>query len=176
METMETMDRIRSAFSRLVHVYTKRPEVARYHNVMRARIIEGLACEAREGDWRAVIDMPVEVGGSNQGPTPGVHGRAALASCLAIGYAINLARAGIAVRAIEVQVEADIDYRGLAGFADVNPGYSAVRHTLYLDCDAPPEQVQPVIDESQRSSPYLNVFGEPQPLAGQVVFGPPPAR
>jgi uncharacterized OsmC-like protein len=172
---MSAMDRIRDAFSRMAHVYAKRPEAARYTGVMRARIVDGLRCEAQEGDWRAVIDMPVEAGGSNQGPTPGVHGRAALASCLAIGYAINLARAGIAVRGIEVQVEADGDYRGLAGFADVNPGYSQVRHTLYLDCDAAPEQLQPVIDEARRSSPYLHVFSDPQPLVGRVVFGPPPA-
>ncbi|WP_332748406.1 OsmC family protein [Hydrogenophaga sp.] len=169
---MDAQDHIRNAFSRMAHVFAKKPEAAQDTSVMRARVVEGLHCEAQEGDWRFSIDMPVEGGGIGAGPTPGVHGRAALASCLAIGYSIFLARAGIGVRSLEVEVAADYDNRGLLGMEGVYPAYLGVRHTLYLEADATPEQLEPVLAEARRCSPYLHVFADPQPLQGSVVYGP----
>ena len=119
---MNAQDHIRNAFGRMAHVFAKRPEAARDTSVMRARVVDGLHCEAQEGNWRFSVDMPVEAGGSGAGPTPGVHGRAALASCLAIGYSICLARAGVAVRSLEVEVAVDYDNRGLVGMDGIYPG------------------------------------------------------
>jgi len=141
---------------------------------MRARIVDGLRCETCEGNWKFTLDMPSEAGGTGAGPTPGVHGRAALAGCLAMSYSIELARAGIEARSIEVELSVDYDNRGMLGMANVSPGYLAVRHTLYLECDAPRETVQAVLERAQHNSPYLNIFATPQPVSGEVVFGPRP--
>lgn len=168
------MQRIRDAFDRMQHVFSKRPAVAQASATMRARIIDGVHCEAREGDWLLSLDMPVEAGGTNAGATPGVHGRAALASCLAIGYSIELARAGIEARSIEVELQVDYDNRGIVGMDNVRPGYLDVRHTLYLETDAPLDMVQPALERAQRNSPYLDVFSIAQPVSGHVVFGPRP--
>ena len=48
---MSSTQRIRDAFDRMQHVFAKRPAVARATATMRARIIDGLHGEAREGDW-----------------------------------------------------------------------------------------------------------------------------
>ncbi len=168
------MQRIRDAFDRMQHVFAKRPAVAQASATMRARIIDGLHCEAREGDWLLSLDMPVEAGGTNAGATPGVHGRAALASCLAIGYSIEFARAGIEARSVEVELQVDYDNRGIVGMDNVRPGYLDVRHTLYLETDAPLELVQPALERAHRNSPYLDVFSNAQPVTGHVVFGPRP--
>jgi uncharacterized OsmC-like protein len=53
--------------------------------------------------------MVQKSGGSGSGPNPGVLGRASLASCLAISYAMLAARREIALKAVEVDVEADYD-------------------------------------------------------------------
>ena len=168
---MNHQEHIRNAFDRLAQVFGKRPAAAQGSGQMSARLVEGLRCEAREGNWRFTIDMPEEAGGSDAGPPPGVHGRAALASCLAIGYGICLARAGISPRSLEVVVQAAYDNRGLLGMDSVYPGYLAVKHTLYLECDAPQEVAQAAIDEAQRCSPYLHIFSDAQPVTAQVVFG-----
>lgn len=167
---MTHLQRIRAAFDRLESIFAKKPAVASGTGVMRARIVDGLRCEAREDDWQFTIDMPREAGGTEAGPTPGVHGRAALASCLAIGYSIVLARAGIETRSLEVEVQADYDDRGLVGMANVYPGYLAIRHTLYIDCDASQEAVRAAVAQAERNSPYLHVFADPQPCTGSIVF------
>lgn len=171
---MSSTQRIRDAFDRMQHVFGKRPAAAQATATARARIIDGLHCESREGDYLLSLDLPSDAGGTGAGATPGVHGRAALASCLAMSYSIELARAGIEARSIEVELQVDYDNRGLLGMDDIRPGYLAVRHTLYLDADAPREAVQAAIDRAQRNSPYLDVFSQPQPVSGQVVFAPRP--
>ena len=171
---MSSTQQIRAAFDRMQHVFVARPAVAQASATMRARITDGLHCEAREGDWLLSLDMPVEAGGTGAGATPGVHGRAALASCLAIGYSIELARAGIEARSVEVEVQVDYDNRGLLGMDNIRPGYLDVRHTLYLDTDAPLEDVQPALERAQRNSPYLDIFSNAQPVSGCVVLGPRP--
>lgn len=168
------MKRIRDAFDRMESVFARRPEAAQANATMRACIIDGLRCEAREGDWQFSLDMPMEAGGTNAGATPGVHGRAALASCLAMSYSIELARAGIEAHSIEVELQVDYDNRGLLGMDNITPGYVAVHHTLYVETDAPHAAVQVAVDKAQRNSPYLDVFARPQPVSGHVVFGPRP--
>ena len=53
---MSSTQRIRDAFDRMQHVFAKRPAVALATATIRARIIDGLRCEAREG-W---VDAAVE--------------------------------------------------------------------------------------------------------------------
>jgi len=171
---MSSMQRIRDSFDRMQHVFGKRPAAAQATATMRARVIDGLRCEAREGEWQFALDMPADAGGTGAGPTPGVHGRAALASCLAMSYSIELARDGIEARSIEVELKVDYDHRGMLGMANVSPGYLDVRHTLYLECDAPRDAVQAVLDRALHNSPYLHIFANPQPVSGEVVFGPRP--
>jgi len=91
-----------------------------------------------------------------------------------MSYSIEFARAGIEARSVEVEVQADYDNRGLVGMDNIRPGYLNVQHTLYLDTDAPLDVVQPALEKAQRNSPYLDVFSQPQPVSGQVVFGPRP--
>lgn len=167
---MSANETIRAAWGRMQAVFEKKPALAQGTGVMRAKLIEGLCCELKEDGWRFSADMPPEAGGSGQHPVPGVYGRAALASCLAIGYAVWLARAGFDWRSIEVEVQADFDHRGMVGMADVYPGYLRVRHILYIDSDASQDSLRRAIDDARRFSPYLHVFADPQPVTGEVVF------
>lgn len=169
-----TAERIRTAWDRMQAAFERKPAQAQGQCTMRARVVDGLHCELREGDWTLAVDMAVEAGGTGLHPTPGVLGRGALAGCLAIGYTAWLARAGLSWRSLEVEVQADFDDRGMLGSTDVYPGYLRVRHTLHIDSDAPQEALRRAIEQAQSASPYLHVFADPQPLSGAVVFGPRP--
>jgi uncharacterized OsmC-like protein len=130
----------------------------------RARLVDGLHCEIAEGSWRFHVDMPAKAGGEETGPTPGVLGRGALASCLVMGIAGWAARLEIEVRGVEVEVEADFDARGEFGLDGIPPGYSEVRYRIAIDSPAPAADIGRLLERVERHSPYLDVFGRAVPL------------
>jgi uncharacterized OsmC-like protein len=107
--------------------------------------------------------MPEQAGGNEAGPTPGVFGRAALGSCLAIGYMMRAATMGIPISKLEVEVQADYDDGALFGTApNVPPGYLEVRYSVTIESDASEEDIINMLDEADKHSPYLDIFSRAQ--------------
>jgi len=158
------MKDIKTAFERSVKALTLRPSIGRGTSVTKARLREGLACEITSGRWQLVADMPPSSGGTATGPTPSVYGRAALASCLAIGYQMRAAKLGVPIASIEVVVEGDYDEAGLYGTAEVPAGYLAVRYTVTVESSAPEAEVRRVVEEADAHSPWLDMFAAAKPV------------
>jgi uncharacterized OsmC-like protein len=113
--------------------------------------------------------MSPKYGGTGNGPNPGLLGRAALASCLAIGYGIWAARLGVLFDALEVEVQADYDTSGNLGVADdVRPGYLAIRCVVTVSSTSPQADVMRVLDTADRLSPYNDIFSNGVPLTREV--------
>ena len=127
---MADVTTIRQIAERHVELLARRPDRGLLTCRTRARRVAGLRCEIEEGPWRLAADMPRKIGGEETGPTPGVLGRAALASCLVIGVSAWSARLGIELGAVEVEVETDFDARGELGMGEVEPGYSVIAWAL----------------------------------------------
>jgi uncharacterized OsmC-like protein len=155
-------DDIKTAFDRVARALTLRPSFGRDTGITRARIREGLTCDIDSGPWRLVADMPAPAGGSAAGPTPGVYGRAALASCLAIGYKMYAAALDVPIESLEVEVQADYDDAALYGVSDSPAGYLEVRYVVTVESSAPEADVLRVLDEGDAHSPYLDVFSRAQ--------------
>jgi uncharacterized OsmC-like protein len=158
------MSDIKTAFERSVKALTLRPSIGRGTSVTTVRMREGLVCEISSGRWNLVADLPASSGGTASGPTPSVLGRAALGSCLAIGYQMRAAARGVAIRSLEVVVECDYDEAGLYGTADVPAGYSAVRYSVTIESDAPESEVRRVIEDADAHSPWLDMFANAKPV------------
>ena len=159
------MKDIKTAFERSVKALTLRPSIGRGTSATTVRITEGLACEIISGRWKLVADMTASSGGTATAPTPGVYGRAALGSCLAIGYQMRAAAAGVPIRSLEVVVEGDYDEGGLYGVGDVPAGYLAVRYTVTIESSAPEAEVRRVVEEADAHSPWLDVFASAKSVA-----------
>lgn len=156
------MEQIRTAFERCAKALSLRPSLGRSTGVSRTRVRQNLTCDIEEGPWKLVADMPAQAGGSASGPTPGVLGRAALGSCLAIGYMMHAAKLGVPIAALDVEVQADYDDGALFGVSDAPPGYLDVRYTVTVESSAPEADIRRVIDEGDAHSPYLDVFSRAQ--------------
>jgi uncharacterized OsmC-like protein len=102
------------------------------------------------------------VGGNSTGPTPGVYGRAAFGSCLAIGYMMKAASMNIPIHSLEVEVQADYDDGALFGTSDNKPGYLQVRYIVTVESDAPEQSIIAMLDDADQHSPYLDVFSRAQ--------------
>ncbi len=165
---MHDDEKIKVAFDRSVKALRLKPSLGLGTGTSTARIVNGLTCEVTEGPWKLISDMPQQAGGNGAGPTPGVYGRAALGSCLAIGYAMRAASMQINVSSIEVSVEADYDDGVLFGTSEGYPGYKEVRYTVSVETDAPEDTVLQWLDACDAHSPYLDVFARGQKCARNV--------
>lgn len=161
---------IREKLKRSIRAMELRNSVGRGTAATRCRIVDGLMCEVEEGPWRMTVDMSETSGGQGRGPNPGVLGRGALASCLAISYRMYASLRGVPLDSVAVEVQADYDSRGLLGVGDVPSGYQAIRYVVEVESEAPESDVMTVIEEAEEHSPYLAVFGRPHPPTRQVRF------
>jgi uncharacterized OsmC-like protein len=156
---------IASAIERNVKAVTLRPSVGQGTAVTRATLRDGLACDIQEGPWTLVAGMTEKYGGANDGPNPGVYGRAALASCLAIGYAMWAARLGVQVDHLEIEVRADYDVRGELGVTDeVRPGYTQIRYIVSVSSPASREAIDHWLDTADRYSSWRDNIANAVPL------------
>lgn len=161
-------DKIKTAFERNAKALGLRPTLGQGTAATKVRVVDGLTCEIEEGSWRLVADMGERSGGNNAGPNPGVLGRAALGSCLAMSYAMWAAHRGVPLQGIEVEIQADYDARGHYGVADVPAGYVEVRYLVTIESDAPEPEIVSLLDEADAHTSYLDVFARPQPMRREV--------
>jgi uncharacterized OsmC-like protein len=165
--------RIKTAFERQAKAVELRPSLGQYTVVSKVRVREGLACEIEEGPWKLTADLKKAGGGKDEGPTPGVLGRAAFGSCLAMGYILWAAKLGVPISDIAVDVETDVDERGRYGLADLPAGYQQVRYTVKVQSTAPEADVSRVIEMGDAHSPYFDVFNRAIDLKRKVEITNP---
>jgi uncharacterized OsmC-like protein len=147
-----------------------RPSIGKGTATTTARVRNGsTTCDLEDGRWKLVADESEGDGGAGLGPDPGVFGRAALASCLALGYVMWADYFGIPVDDVEVVVEADYDASGLLGVDDsIPPRWSAMRYAARIASSAPEAKVREMVEYADRHSSLLYAFKDAIPVSGEV--------
>ncbi len=167
---MAEPETIRTAFERNRKVLSLKPKKGQYKTTTHIRVQDGTTCEVQHKHWTFLADVGENQGGNDAGPGPSVLERAALGSCLAIGYVTWAAFLEVPVDDVQVDVEADVDARGTFGIDDVSPGYRAVRYRVCIDSPASEDAVQDVIEKADAHSPVLHNLRNPVPIEREVIF------
>ena len=96
---------------------------------------------------------------------------ASLAACQEITLRMVAAAMGIELRAVDLRVEGDMDFRGTMGVDPETPvGFTAIRTIIDIDADASPERLEKL---RQRAERYCVVGATlRQPPAMEVRFSP----
>lgn len=170
---MNNQSELKKSFLRISRAFSKKPALGQDTYVSTTRINDQLSCEIQEGNWSFRADMPKEVGGQESASTPGALGRAALGSCLAIGYMLWASRLDVPVSSLEVEIHADSDDAGLFGAADIAPGYSEIRYRVCIESPAPEADILNLLNEGDKHSPWLDVFTRPVICKREVVIREP---
>lgn len=174
---MEDQEPIRAAIERNVRAVSAKPSFGQGTAVTRVTLRPGLTAEVEEGPWKFSVGMTEKYGGQNNAPNPGVYGRAALGSCLCIGYSMWAARMGLTIDSLSVEVQADYDVRGELGVTDtVRPGYGRIRYVVSVETDAPDDAVQKWLDTADRCSSWLDDLRNPVPVTREVRLSRPQVR
>ena len=144
--------------------------------VTRVRVRSGVTCDIEDGSWKFVADEMPGDGGAGLGPDPGVFGRAALGSCLAIGYVFWAAYLQVPLDSVEVIVEADYDAHGQFGLTPgLPPGWTGLRYRTEISSPAPADKVRQLVEQADRYSSILDDFRRPHDVTSQLVINGVPA-
>jgi len=164
----ERTERLKSAFERNAKAMTLRPSLRQGTARTKVSLRDGLTCDVEDGNWKLTVDASPKSGGDGRGPDPGVFGRAALGSCLAISYRLWAAKLGVDIRAIDVEVQADYDAGPHYGVTDAPPGYRQVRYIVTVESDAPEADVLKVLDTADARSPLRDDFARALDLRREI--------
>ena len=165
---------VRTAVDRVVKAVSVRPSVGQGTAITMVQLRPGLIAEVEDGPWKFSVGMTEKYGGSNNAPNPGVYGRAAFGSCLAIGYAMWAERLGVAIDSLSVEVQADYDVRGELGVEqDVRPGYSQMRYIVTIESAASESDVMHVLDTADRHSSWRDDIANAVPVRREVRLTAP---
>lgn len=133
----------------------------------------GVLSEIRIGRHAMVVDEPPSVGGTGSAPNPVEIALAGLLSCQVVTYRLWAAKLDIQLDGIAVEVEGDLDVRGLFGLADddaaVRPGPGAVRVVVTLTGPAAPERYADLAAAVDEHCPVLDLFRHPTPVTTRVI-------
>ncbi|MGI8497613.1 MAG: OsmC family protein [Gemmatimonadaceae bacterium] len=165
---MDQQERIRTSFERNARALALRPALGRGTASTRVTVRDGLTCDVEDGPWRLTADMGEKSGGNNQGPNPGVLGRAALGTCLAVSYMLWASKLNVAIARLEVEVQTDYDSRGYHGVDDVPAGYEAIRYLVTVKSEASETEVLRALDMADRNSDFLALYRNPQEVTREV--------
>lgn len=89
---------------------------------------------------------------------------AALGSCLSIGIHANALGRGIALRSLELSIEADVNMTSAWGSGDLHPktiGFESVRVAVTIDADASRKDLAALIKHTVLWSPVANTLHSP---------------
>ncbi|MDZ7706840.1 MAG: OsmC family protein [Trueperaceae bacterium] len=118
--------------------------------------------DSRERPLELVGDEPPVLLGDNAGPNAVEAVLHALTSCLTVGFVYNAAAQGIEVRALDFDVEGELDLRAFLGVSDdARPGYQTIRVRYRVDADAPRAALEDLCAYVQRTSPVLDMLTKP---------------
>ena len=79
-----------------------------------------------------------------------------------MGITMYAAKHGVAIDALEVEIQADYDDGALFGVSNAAPGYAEVRYIVRVTSGASADDIHRVLEDAERHSPYLDVFSRAQ--------------
>jgi uncharacterized OsmC-like protein len=118
-------------------------------------------------------DDPDILGGVDGAPMPVEVLMAALAGCVTSGIAANAALFGTPLDDVAIEMEADIDLRGMLGHdKSVRNGFSDIRYTVTIASQAPEEKVRRCKETIDRKSPVRDTIANPVNVTSKFVYKP----
>ena len=122
-------------------------------------------------DFHISADEPELLLGNDMGANPVELALSALASCLTTTLIYHAAARGITIRAVESELEGDLDLRGFLGMSDsVRRGYKNIGVKMRVDADASQDMLDELIELAMQRSPVFDIISNP---VNVVVTGEP---
>jgi len=123
--------------------------------------------------FTVMVDEPPELGGIDGAPNPVEVLLSALAGCVTAGIATNAQMFGVPIDGIDIELEADVDARGLLGHdKSVRNGVTDIRYTVTIQSAAPEDKIRKCKETIDRKSPVRDTLANPVNITSTLVFKP----
>jgi uncharacterized OsmC-like protein len=123
--------------------------------------------------FTVMVDEPPELGGVDGAPNPVEVLLSALAGCVTAGIATNGDMFGVPIDAMSIDLEADVDARGVLGHdKSVRNGVTDIRYTVTIQSPASEEQVRRCKETIDRKSPVRDTLANPVKITSTLVYQP----
>jgi uncharacterized OsmC-like protein len=131
-----------------------KPSLAQCTEIAKAQLGEDMRFDIDVDGIQIRADVPKKYGGNGTMPGPSAHALSSFIICLLVGYLVKFAEKDIPITGIGMEVQADSD-------SAVKREYTDVRYIVTVDSDAPEEDIQRAIEESDSASFGLALFQQP---------------
>jgi uncharacterized OsmC-like protein len=140
------------------------------HNRTTVRNFYGAGQEhARRQPFVLDADEPPVLLGEDNAPNPVEYLLTALAACVTSSIVYHAAAKGIRIKTMESRVEGDIDLQGFLGIRDDVPkGYREIRMHFKIEADAPPEELEEIVQLGPAYSPVFDTITRAVPVKVQL--------
>jgi uncharacterized OsmC-like protein len=141
------------------------------HSTIKVQSFFGLGEERNHKDESVFeADHPEVFAAEDNGITPIEYLIVGLASCLTAGVASVAENRGIQLRSVEATVEGAHDIRGILGAdSDVRNGYNDIKVTFNIDADAPREEIEALVAQSQKRSAVFDALTNPTDVTVELA-------
>lgn len=146
--------------------YREQPDTAVVTLRAQGKLGEGISCSVSTG--RALVEAGLHpaTGGDGSMLCSGDMLLEALAACAGVTLRAVATSLGIVIRGGTVDTEGDLDFRGtLAVSKDAQVGFRAIRLRFVLDCDASDEQLDTLLQLTERYCVVYQTLAHPPELS-----------
>jgi uncharacterized OsmC-like protein len=163
---------VQTIFERSTTLFAQDPGAALFTVSVGSDLVGATEVAVRMGDKVATVDEPEVLGGGGVAPNPVQFALASLGSCQAITYRFGSERMGIRIDHLAVEVQGDIDLRGLFGVSDgVRPGFGGVDVRVKISGPETPERYEALRRAVDDHCPVLDVFTNEVTVQTSVAVG-----
>ena len=115
-------------------------------------------------------DHPEIFASEDRGITPIEYVLVGLASCLTAGVAAVAQNRGVQLRSVESTLEGKMDIRGILGMdSEVRNGYDDIKVKFKIDADAPKQDIEAIVAQSQKRSAVYDIITNPTDVSVTVT-------
>jgi uncharacterized OsmC-like protein len=133
----------------------------------------GQPMAARPRKFVVMVDEPEMLGGLDNAPNPVEVVMSALCGCVTAGIATNAELFGVPLDAVEIDMEADLDARGMLGHDKaVRNGITDIRYTVTIQSPAPEATVRKCKETIDRKSVVRDTLANPVNITSNFIYKP----
>lgn len=154
----------------LQEAYRSDPESAVVTLRAEGRMREGITCRVDTGAALVAAGLHPATGGNGLASCSGDMLLQALVACAGLTLGAVATALGIEARDAGITAEGDLDFRGTLGVSkEVPVGFREIRLRIWVDTDAPDEQIASLVRLTERDCVVYQTLQRPPDL--QVSYG-----